>query len=123
MKNKSVLLFSKCCSVLFLVFLYGCVPQINLEEHRNKWIARPLSELKQAMNKPDSYAKKVQWEETTYPLANGDFVFVEPISNDCSVHWEVHPEGIIIGFRTKGNGCEQGQKYDFIKELTAPSTK
>lgn len=115
-------LFKKFCFLLLLVFLYGCASKMNLAAHRNEWITRPLSELKQEMSNPDSYASKIKWEETTYQLANGNFVFVEPVGRDCSVHWEVIPKGIIVGFQARGNGCEQEQSPDnFIQTLTAPS--
>ena len=119
MRYRSILLFRGCCLLLSLVFLYGCASHLNLAEHRQEWITRPLSELKQTMSRPDSYASKIGWKETTYQLANKNYVFVEPMSADCSVHWEVNPEDIIVGFRAKGSGCEQVPD-NFIQTLTAP---
>ena len=52
-------------------FLVRCASPIYVNEHAKNWIARPLSELKQAMKSPDSYASKSGWKETTYPLAMG----------------------------------------------------
>ena len=95
--------------LLYIILLYGCASQMSLEDLSRDWIARPLSELKQEMKSPDSYASKIGWKETTYPLANGNFVYVEPVSADCSVHWEINQGGIIIGYQAKGNGCKQSE--------------
>ena len=74
------------------------------------------------MDSPDSYASKIGWKETTYPLVNGNYVFVEPFSKDCSLHWEVTPGDTIIGYRPVGSGCDQGSSSDsMIKTITAPS--
>lgn len=125
MKCRSILLSEKWGFLLFLVFLFGCTSHLYIEERRNEWITRPLSELKQAMDSPDSYASKIKWKETTYPLANGDYVYVEPVSRDCSLHWEVTPRGTIIGCRAEGSGCEQESAADnsTVRTITAPSTK
>ena len=98
--------------LLCIILLYGCASQRSLEDLSRDWIARPLSELKQEMKSPDSYASKIGWKETTYPLANGNFVYVEPVSADCSVHWEINQSGIIIGYHAKGNDCKQSEGPD-----------
>jgi hypothetical protein len=95
------------CLLLYIILLYGCASQISLEDLSREWIARPLSELQQEMKKPDSYASKIGWKETTYPLANRNFVYIEPVKADCFVHWEVNEGGMIIGYQAKGNGCSQ----------------
>ena len=95
--------------LLYLLLLYGCTSQMSLENLSRDWIARPLSELKQEMKSPDSYASKIGWKETTYPLPNGNFVYIQPVRTDCSVHWEVNQGGTIIGYQAKGNGCKQGE--------------
>ena len=95
--------------LLYIILLYGCASQMSLEDRSRDWMAKPLSELKQEMKSPDSYASKIGWKETTYPLANGNFVYVEPVSADCSLHWEINQGGIIIGYRAKGNGCKQSE--------------
>lgn len=126
MKYRSTLLSKKWCCLLFLLFLYGCTSQLYLKEHAEEWISRPLSELKQAMNSPDSYALKIGWKEATYPLANGNSVYIEPVSKDCSIHWEITPKrAIIIGYRAVGSGCEQGSSSadnSALRKITAPST-
>lgn len=93
--------------VVSLVLLGGCASSAPVSVHSEEWITRPLSELKAAMNQPGSYAAKIGWKEKTYPLANGNIVFVEPYRKDCYVHWEVSPRGIIIGSSASGSGCEE----------------
>jgi len=82
---------------------------MSLEDLSREWIARPLSELKQEMKSPDSYASRIGWKDTTYPLPNGNFVYIQPVRNDCYVHWEVNQGDTIIGYHAKGNGCKQGE--------------
>jgi hypothetical protein len=99
--------FYVACLLVYMV-VCGCASsKMSLQDRSGEWIARPLSELEQEMKSADSYASKIGWKETTYPLANGDFVYVEPIGTDCSLHWEVNQSGIIIGCQVKGRGCEQ----------------
>src|SRR5512135_1365765 len=107
------------CLLLYTILLYGCASQMSIEDLSRDWIAKPLSELKQEMKSPDSYASKIGWKETTYPLANSNFVYVEPVSVDCSVHWEISQSGIIIGYQAKGNGCKQvgvSDDHNIIKQ-------
>lgn len=121
MKYISIISAKKWHFLLLIVFLSGCSSQINIKEHVNDWMSRPVSELKQAMKSPDSYASKIKWKETTYPLANGNSVYVEPISEDCSIHWETTPRGTIIRYRTEGKGCEMESSSDsFIRTLMPP---
>ncbi len=98
---------------LFIMLLYGCASQMSLEDLSRNWLARPLSELKEEMKRPDSYSSKIGWKETTYPLANGGFVYVEPVRADCSVHWEISQSGIIVGYQGKGDGCKGGGGPDY----------
>jgi hypothetical protein len=94
--------------VLSIIFFYGCASRMSLEDLGRYWIARPLSDLKEEMKSPSSYASKIEWKETTYPLSNGNFVYVEPVTADCSIHWEINQSGIIVGFQAKGKGCKGG---------------
>ncbi len=89
-----------------IILVYACASQKRVEDLGSYWIARPLSELKQEMKSPDSYASRTGWKETTYALGNGDSVYVQPVASDCEVHWEVNRNGIIIGYQAKGKGCK-----------------
>jgi hypothetical protein len=89
-----------------LVLLLGCTSmEKKVEDHGNEWISRPLSEMKQEMKNPNTYASKTNWEETTYPLAKGYFIFVEPFNEDCLIHWKINPRGIILSYFPEGKGC------------------
>ena len=104
-------LSGKWCVVLLASVLLGCASkEVLIENHRNEFIARTISELKQEVKKPDSYASKIGWKERTYKLVNGNYVYVEPLYQDCSMDWEVNPEGTIVGGVPKGTGCEVGTK-------------
>ncbi len=110
--------FTAFLCLLYITFLSGCASEMSSRDLSGSWVARPLSELKQEMKRPDSYASKIGWKETTYPLANGNFVYVEPVGADCSVHWEVNQSDIIVGYQVKGNGCRQegvSEDYNIIK--------
>ena len=96
----------KCCMVGLFVLLFGCVSmEKKVGDHGAEWISRPLSELKQAMRNPNTYASNTNWDETSYPLAKGYFIFVEPFNEDCLIHWKINPRDIIIGYFTEGRGC------------------
>ena len=71
------------------------------------WVGQPIEGIRQRISRKGSYASSIGWEETTYPLDNGNWVYVEPdgVDRDCFIHWEVNPEGIIVGVRTEGKGC------------------
>jgi hypothetical protein len=64
------------------------------------------------MKNPDSYASKIGWKETTYPLANGNFIYIEPVSADCLIHWEINQNGIIIGYQSIEKYCKQLEQQD-----------
>lgn len=93
--------------------IIGCTSmEQKVDEHGSAWVSRPLAELKQAMKSPDSYASKIDWDETTYKLANGYYVFVEPFSKDCFIQWKINPKDTIIGFFAKGKGCSNMHETD-----------
>ncbi len=121
MKYRPIFVSKKWCFLFSLVFLCGCASKIYIEKHTNEWISRPIAELKAAMSKPDSYASKTGWRETIYPQANGYYVYVEPLSEDCSIHWDVNPQDNIVGYRAVGSGCEQtSSDTGNLRKMTAP---
>jgi len=107
MKCRLIAFIKKWDILLLFVLLCGCATPVYVEQHSNEWISRPLSELKEAMNRPDSYASKIGWRETTYPLSNGYYVFIEPLGQECSVRWKINPRDIIVDYSTTGSGCEK----------------
>jgi len=109
-----------------LLSLLGCTSmEKKVDEHSSSWISRPLSELKQAMKSPDSYASKIDWDETTYPLANGYFIFVEPFRRECFIEWKINQRNIIIGSFAKGRGCgtvhETDADVSVIEKFSPPA--
>jgi hypothetical protein len=104
--KKALILFGGLVTMFGVGLIYGCSHHLYIEEHAQEWLARPVSELRDDMKRPDSYASKIKWEETTYPLSNGYYVFVEPLAKDCNMHWDVNNRDRIIGYRTAGTGCE-----------------
>lgn len=122
-------LFGVVLSMLSVVSLFACSHHLYIEEHTNEWLARPLSELKEDMKRPDSYASKIKWEETTYPLSNGYYVFVEPIADGCSIHWDVNNRDRIIGYRAVGSECEHksgssnATSADTMQSVTKPTDR
>lgn len=97
--------------ILFIfAFSYGCAPRVSVDAHIDDWLSRPLSELRQSMDSPGSYASKIGWKERTYPMANGNYGFVEPYSEDCFIHWTVNQRDKIIGYAIQGDGCERTKK-------------
>ena len=69
-------------------------------------IGQPIEETRKTMARENSYASSIGWKETTYPLDDGNWVFVEPATPDCLIHWEVNPQGIIVGAHAEGKGCD-----------------
>jgi|GEM_PF-698376 len=106
--------------LVLIIFLHGCASQMDVKDHARNWMARPVSELKETMKSPDSYASKIGWKETTYKLASGNSVFIEPLSENCTVSWEVSQRGTIIGYKTAGKDCEDPDPNSFMKSLSPP---
>jgi hypothetical protein len=121
MKHRSFFLSRKWFFLLFTVLLFGCASrEIVIEDHKKEFIARPLAELKAEVNRPDSYASKIGWKQTTYSLANGDYVYVEPVRQECFLHWVINPEGTIVGADIKGKGCEGMGGYETQRSPLKP---
>ena len=90
-----------------LLGLCGCVSQIvSLKEYRKGWLGRPIEEKKQIISRESSHASRMGRKETTYQLDNGNWVYVELDRKDCFIHWEVNPQGVIVGVKTVGKDCE-----------------
>jgi hypothetical protein len=75
-----------------------------MREFTKAWIGQPIDGVRQRIAREGSYASRIGWKETTYPLKNGNWVYVEPdgVARDCFIHWEVNPQGVIVGARTEG---------------------
>ncbi|MGB4295309.1 MAG: hypothetical protein WBJ16_06735 [Smithellaceae bacterium] len=87
-----------------ILFVSGCLSQIiSIEEYTKQGIGMPIEEIKKVVERPQSYASRIGWKEKTYQLGNGNWVYIEPDSKYCFIHWEVNPKGIIIGYKLEGN--------------------
>jgi len=90
--------------VFMIVLINGCLRTIpTIKEYTDYWIGRPISEMKQLVLMPQSYGSRIGWKEKTYQLENGNWVYVEPDSKNCLIHWEVNPQGFIVGYKLEGN--------------------
>lgn len=91
---------------LMLVFLsQSCLSQIaSVEKSAKTWIGSPIIDRKDIVARP-GYASRIGWQEKTYQLDNGNWVYVEPVRPDCFIDWEVNPAGTIIGYKTEGKRC------------------
>jgi len=89
--------------LLSIPLLIGCFHNIGtIEEFTQYWIGRPIEETRKQVRDSHSYASRIGWQEKTYKLDNGNWVYVEPDSPGCFIHWEVNPQGIIVGYKLEG---------------------
>jgi hypothetical protein len=101
----------------------GCMSQIvSLDEMTRSWVGYPIADVKAAVEGRNSYASRIGWKEKTYPLENGNWVYIEPDKLRTFIHWEVNPQGIIVGYavETVGKG-ETTKGKDFKGEFKHPS--
>jgi hypothetical protein len=89
--------------LLLMFLLHGCLSQIAPVDSSSKsWIGHSIAE-REAI--PNPYASSIGWKEKIYRLDNGMLVYVEPVRPGCFIHWEVNPQGIIVGYKLEGNRC------------------
>ncbi len=91
--------------VLLAISLNGCAQIPSPEEYGESGIGLSIEKLKAIGSRPGSYESRIGWKEVTYQLDNGNWVYVEPLSKRCLMHWEVTPKGIIVGYRIEGTRC------------------
>lgn len=97
-------------SILFPVLIAGLtacsasqVPP--LDEYAGSLVGRNISVVRDLVRRPGSYATTVGWQEKTYTLPSGHWVYVEPDRANCEIHYEVDGEDIIVGYTAVGTGC------------------
>ena len=99
--------------LLMVIFFSGCVSQIpSLDEYTKSGIGQPVDGLRESAARPYSYASRTGWKETTYRLDNGNWVYIESAKiarKDIYIHWEVNPQGIIIGSTVEKTSSPPGQ--------------
>lgn len=98
----------KCLSMGLVVGLTACsasqVP--TLEEYGGSAVGQDISVVRDVVERPGSRAQAMGWQERTYTLANGHWVYVEPDRANCEIHYEVDGEDIIVGYQAVGTGCQ-----------------
>jgi hypothetical protein len=92
-------------SIALPAALSGCGPP-TLRSYRNTGLGQPVDLFRQLDKNEGSYASRSGWKENTHNLENGNWVYVEPFKPNCFIHWEVNPEGIIVGSHAEGKGCD-----------------
>lgn len=92
-------------AVTCVLALNGCLSQIApVKESAQHWIGHNIKELEKASELP-SYQPKDKWPFRTYQLANKNLIYVDLVRPNCYIHWEVNPQGIIVGYKTEGDRC------------------
>lgn len=89
----------------FMAYVSGCSPYPSLQGYRKSSIGMSIEQKRAMLERKGSYASQIGWSEQTFNLSNGHWVYVEPDSPECFIHWEVNPEGIIIDSQVKGQRC------------------
>ena len=69
-------------------------------------VGRPLDWYKAVASRPESYASRIGWQEKTYKLEGGNFVYVAPVKPNCTIFWEVDKTETIVGYKLEGTRCD-----------------
>lgn len=77
-----------------------------LDDYAGSVVGRNISVVRDLVGRPGSYASTVGWQEKTYTLPDGHWVYVEPDRANCEIHYEVDGEDIIVGYTPVGSGCQ-----------------
>ncbi|MEQ1802441.1 MAG: hypothetical protein ABL989_10995 [Gammaproteobacteria bacterium] len=76
-----------------------------LADYAGSAVGQNISVVRDVVRRPDPEAPTVGWQEKTYTLANGHWVYVEADRANCEIHYEVNGEDIIVGYTPVGTGC------------------
>ncbi len=89
-----------------LATLTACVSQIpRLTDYADSIVGRPIAELQEREAQPQSYSSWRGRPPREYALPSGNWVHVHPDRDNCDVHFEVNPDGIVVGYTLEGTGC------------------
>jgi hypothetical protein len=94
-------------TILLLAGAQGaCGAQIPaLKEDAGSAVGLDVAAVRAVVRHPNSYATRIGWQEQTYTLPNGHWVYVEPDRPHCEIHYEVNGEDIIVAYTPVGRGC------------------
>lgn len=86
------------------VLVAGCaIPSV--QHWAETAIGENIQVIKNLEKLPTSYASKIAWKETTHIIQNGNLIYIHPIREGCSVHFEVNSKGKIVGYKAIGDRC------------------
>lgn len=88
--------------IIFSIVIFSACSIPSIGKYTQNWVGHQIEEKKKGTANPGSYASRIGWQEKTYKLDNGNWVYVEPDSKNCFIHWEVNPQGIIVGYKLEG---------------------
>jgi hypothetical protein len=92
--------------VFVTVITVACISQIpSVKSWADPVIGTPISKVIETVQRPGGYVSESGKLIRKYQLRNGNFAYINPIRDDCDVHWEVNSSGIIIGYRMEGARC------------------
>ncbi len=93
--------------LLLTIGLGACSPsQIpTLKEYGDAVIGQNVAVIRDLVRRPTSRASQAGWQEKTYLLPNGNWVYVEPDRPHCEIHYEVNSADLIVGYTPVGTGC------------------
>lgn len=78
----------------------------TLRDYGDSAIGLHISVIRELVQRPNSHASTVGWQEKSYPLANGHWIYVEPDRTHCEIHYEVDANDIIVAWTPVGTGCQ-----------------
>jgi hypothetical protein len=93
--------------IVFTTLNAACISQIpSLDDYAHEWMGQSIDRLNRAIfRRNGNYADRINWKEKTYLLPNGNTAYVEPVREDCFIHWEVNKARIIVAHKTEGIRC------------------
>jgi hypothetical protein len=94
-----------CMSAFVSAIIAGCPSVPSVKDWADKAIGSPINNLFEAARRPGSYIFRNDKQIQKYQLENKNFIYIEPVGDNCNVHWEVNSSGIIVGYRLEGSRC------------------
>ena len=92
-----------------LVLSYSCGGHGQIEpvpDFARDFVGQPLERYKAIGRRSETYASRIGWQEKTYDLPNGNWVYVAPVKRNCTILWEVDKTGVIVGYKLEGTRCD-----------------
>jgi hypothetical protein len=88
------------------VGLVACGSQIpTLKDWADPLVGKNVADLRTLSAAPGSYSSRTGWQQRSYHLGNGNWVYVQPDRPECEIHFEINSEDLIVGYTPVGTGC------------------